>query len=104
MNKTMKITIATTVLAVAAAAGAQDHAMLAAPAAAAADNNEGLKAIGKGLALGLGALGTAIAQARIGSSMIGSLSEDPSKFGTFMLIFLLPETLVILGFVALFMI
>lgn len=98
-----KIALATTVLAVAAVAGAQDHAMMATTTAA-VDNNEGLKAIGKGLALGLGALGTAIAQARIGSSMIGSLSEDPSKFGTFMLIFLLPETLVILGFVALFMI
>lgn len=101
MKQSTKTIVATLLLAAAATAMAQDtHAMMT----AAADNNAGLKAIGKGLALGLGALGTAIAQARIGSSMIGSLTEDPSKFGTFMLIFLLPETLVILGFVALFMI
>lgn len=69
-----------------------------------ASNNEGLAAIGKGLALGLGAVGTGLAQARIGSSLVGAVAEDPSKFGQLLLVFLLPETLVILGFVGLFLI
>lgn len=65
---------------------------------------QGLRAVGAGLALGLGAIGTGIAQARIGSSLVGAVAEDPSKAGSLLLYFLLPETLVIFGFLALFLI
>ena len=64
--------------------------------------SKGLRAVGAGLALGLGAIGTGIAQARIGSSLVGAVAEDPSKAGSLLLYFLLPETLVIFGFLALF--
>ncbi|ADY25401.1 H+transporting two-sector ATPase C subunit [Deinococcus proteolyticus MRP] len=97
MTKYNKIAIVAVLFALAGAANAQE-------VAATAGNNEGLSAIGKGLALGLGAVGTGLAQARIGSSLVGAVAEDPSKFGQLLLVFLLPETLVILGFVGLFLI
>ncbi len=99
MTKTNKIVLAALVLALATTGFAQDTV-----AANDANNNEGLAAIGKGLALGLGALGTGVAQARIGSSLVGAAAEDSSKLGQLLLVFLLPETLVIFGFLALFLI
>ena len=98
MTNTTKIALAALVLALASTGFAQETV------AANGTNNEGLAAIGKGLALGLGALGTGIAQARIGSSLVGAAAEDPSKLGQLLLVFLLPETLVIFGFLALFLI
>ena len=99
MTKTNKSVLAALVLALATAGFAQDTV-----ASNDANNNEGLAAIGKGLALGLGALGTGVAQARIGSSLVGAAAEDSSKLGQLLLVFLLPETLVIFGFLALFLI
>ncbi|MFC6591798.1 V-type ATP synthase subunit K [Deinococcus lacus] len=98
MTKYNKIALASLIFALAATAGAQETVTTA------ATNNEGLAAIGKGLALGLGAIGTGLAQARIGSSLVGAVAEDPSKAGSLLLYFLLPETLVIFGFLALFLI
>ncbi len=57
--------------------------------------------IGKGLALGLGALGTGVAQSAIGAAALGAVAEDRRNFGTALIFFLLPETLVIFGFVGL---
>jgi len=56
-------------------------------------------AIGAGLAFGLGALGTGIAQARIGAAGAGVIAEKPELFGLALVFVALPETLVILGFV-----
>ena len=67
------------------------------------DSNRGLIAIGVGLAVGLGALGTAIAQARIGPAGIGSVAEKPESLGAALIFFLLPETLVIFGMVIAFL-
>ena len=58
----------------------------------------GLIAIGAGLAVGLGALATGYAQARIGSAGIGAIAEDPELTGRVILLVAIPETLVILGF------
>lgn len=99
MTKTTKIVVASLILALAATGFAQDTTV-----ANDANNNEGLIAIGKGLALGLAALGTGWAQSRIGSSLVGAAAEDSSKLGQLLLVFLLPETLVIFGFLALFLI
>ncbi len=99
MNKTTKIVVASLVLALAATGFAQE----AGTVAGGQDSMyKGLRAIGAGLALGLGALGTGVAQARIGSSLVGAVAEDPSKAGSLLLYFLIPETLVIFGFLALF--
>lgn len=60
--------------------------------------DSGLIAIGAGLAIGLTALGTGYAQARIGSAGMGALAEKPELVGRVILLVALPETLVILGF------
>lgn len=58
----------------------------------------GLLAIGAGLAVGLGALATGLAQARIGSAGMGAIAEKPELTGRVILLVAIPETLVILGF------
>ena len=55
--------------------------------------------LGAGIAFGLGALGTGIAQSRIGSAGAGSIAEKPETFGTMVILIAIPETMVILGFV-----
>jgi V/A-type H+/Na+-transporting ATPase subunit K len=58
----------------------------------------GLVAIGAGLAVGLAAIGTGIAQSRIGSAGVGMIAEKPETLGTVILLIAIPETMVILGF------
>lgn len=62
----------------------------------------GLKALGAGLAFLGGALGTGLAQSRAVAAVVGSVAEDPGQLGVGILLIVIPETLVILGFVALF--
>lgn len=54
--------------------------------------------IGAGLAVGLAAIGTGIAQARIGSAGAGVIAEKPDMVGIVILLIAIPETMVILGF------
>ncbi len=54
-------------------------------------------AIGKGLAIGLGLLGTGMAQSAIGAAAVGAVAEDRRNFGTALIFFLIPETLAIFG-------
>ncbi|BDP42727.1 ATP synthase subunit K [Deinococcus aetherius] len=98
MTRYNKIVLASLVLALATTGFAQE----AGTNAATDELYRGLRAVGAGLALGLGALGTGVAQARIGSSLVGAVAEDASKAGSLLLYFLIPETLVIFGFLALF--
>ena len=58
----------------------------------------GLIAIGAGLAVGLAAIGTGYAQARIGAAAMAAIAEKPELTGRAILLVALPETLVILGF------
>ncbi len=58
----------------------------------------GLVAIAAGLAIGMAALGTAYAQARIGSAGMGALAEKEELRGIVLILVALPETMVILGF------
>ncbi|HEY4484942.1 MAG TPA: ATPase [Nitrospiria bacterium] len=58
----------------------------------------GLIALGAGLAIGLTALATAMAQARIGAAGVGAILEKPESFGTVIILLVIPETLVIFGF------
>jgi V/A-type H+-transporting ATPase subunit K len=55
--------------------------------------------IGAGIAFGLGALGTGIAQSKIGSAGAGTIAERPETFGLMVVLVAIPETMVILGFV-----
>ena len=72
-------------------------AFAAEEAAASGGLDRGLIAVGMGLAVGLAALGTGVAQARIGAAGVGAIAEDRSNFGTALIFLLLPETLVIFG-------
>jgi len=58
----------------------------------------GLIAIGAGLAVGLTALATGLAQSRIGAAAMGVIAERPELTGRAILMLAIPETLVILGF------
>lgn len=58
----------------------------------------GLIAIGAGLAIGLAALATALAQARIGAAGVGAILEKPESFGIVIILLVIPETIVIFGF------
>jgi len=56
-----------------------------------------LAALGKGLAIGLGLIGTGLAQSAIGAAAVGAVAEDRRNFGTALVFFLIPETLAIFG-------
>jgi V/A-type H+-transporting ATPase subunit K len=58
----------------------------------------GLTAIGAALAVGIAAIGTGMAQARIGSAGAGVIAEKPEMLGVVILLIAIPETMVILGF------
>ena len=60
---------------------------------------DGLTAIGAGLTLGISALATAIAESSIGSAAIGAMAEKEELFGKGLVLTVIPETIVIFGFV-----
>lgn len=62
----------------------------------------GLMGLGAAIAIGLGAIGTGIAQSRIGGAAAGVVAERPEMFGTMLIFLVIPETLVIFGFVIAF--
>ena len=59
--------------------------------------------MGAGLALGLAAIGAGFSQAAIGSAAVGMIAEDGSKFGPALIFTALPESIVILGALPLFL-
>ncbi|NHN60834.1 MULTISPECIES: F0F1 ATP synthase subunit C [Halorussus] len=79
-----------------------DAALLAQEGAAAAPAipNKAAAAI----AVGLAALGAGYAERGIGSAAVGAIAEDESLFGTGLILTVLPETLVILALVAVFLV
>ena len=58
-----------------------------------------LLALAAALAIGIPALATAYAQAKIGSAGAGTVAEKPETSGTMITLEAIPETIVILGFV-----
>ena len=58
-----------------------------------------IAAIGAGLAILGGAIGTGMAQAAVGSAGLGMIAEKPESTGIALLFYVLPETLLIFGFV-----
>lgn len=59
-------------------------------------------ALAAALAVGLSALATAWAQSKIGSAGAGTLAERPESFGQILIYLVIPETLIIFGFVIAF--
>ena len=62
----------------------------------------GLIAIGAALAIGLCTIGVGIAQASIGSAGAGTIAERPQAFGQILIYLVIPETIIIFGFVIAF--
>ena len=104
MNKnTLKMSLRTLIVLLVVTLVAQG---VAAQDAAAEDDNDingDIGMIGVGLALGLAAIGAGYSQAAIGSAAVGMLAEDVSKFGVALIFTALPESIVILGALPLFL-
>ncbi len=106
MNKnTLKISLRTLIVLLVVSLVAQG---VAAQDAATTDDdsndiNGDIGMIGVGLALGLAAIGAGFSQAAIGSAAVGMLAEDGSKFGVALIFTALPESIVILGALPLFL-
>jgi V/A-type H+/Na+-transporting ATPase subunit K len=62
----------------------------------------GMVAIAAALAIGISAIAVAIAMAAIGSAGAGVLAERPQAFGQILIYLVIPETLIIFGFVIAF--
>lgn len=60
---------------------------------------EGMRYLAAALAVGLGGLGTALAQSRIGAAGAGAIAEKPELTGRMIILIAIPETIVVLGFV-----
>jgi V/A-type H+/Na+-transporting ATPase subunit K len=65
--------------------------------------NPGLIAIGAGIAIGVSAIATAMAMGAIGSAGVGALVERPQAFGQILIYLVIPETIIIFGFVIAFL-
>jgi V/A-type H+-transporting ATPase subunit K len=63
------------------------------------DLGTGMALVGAGIAIGAAGIGTGIAQSQIGAAAVGATAEDPKMFGRGIILLVLPETIVILGFV-----
>ena len=64
----------------------------------------GLIAIGAGFAIGVTAIAAAIAEKEIGAAAVGAMAEKSDTFGKGLILTVIPETLVIFGFVMAFLI
>ncbi|MFB6353110.1 MAG: F0F1 ATP synthase subunit C, partial [Halobacteriales archaeon] len=59
---------------------------------------------GAALAVGLAALGAGIAERGIGAAAVGAIAEDTDLFGIGLVMTVIPETLVILAIVVIFLV
>jgi V/A-type H+-transporting ATPase subunit K len=57
------------------------------------------KAFAAAIAISATAFATAMTQCRIGSAGVGALAENPKLFASILIYLVIPETMVILGFV-----
>jgi V/A-type H+-transporting ATPase subunit K len=64
-----------------------------------ADINTGLIALAAGLALGVSAIATAMAEKQIGAAAVGAMAEKEGLFGKGLILTVIPETIVIFGLV-----
>jgi V/A-type H+-transporting ATPase subunit K len=59
--------------------------------------------LGAGIALAGCGIGTGLSQGPVGAAGVGMVAEDGSKFVTALIFMAIPETIVLFGFVALFL-
>lgn len=70
----------------------------------ATDIGVGLIALGAGVAVGLSALASAIAEKEIGAAAVGAMAEKEELFGKGLILTVIPETLIILGLLGAYLI
>ena len=103
-NNTLKMSLRTLIILLVLTLVAQGVAAQDAAEDSGEDTNVGnIGNIGVGIALGLAGLGAGYSQAAIGSAAVGMLAEDGSKFGYALIFTALPESIVILGALPLFL-
>ena len=66
-------------------------------------SDPGAIAIAAGIAIGLAAIGTGWAEKDIGSAAVGALAENEKIFGKAMILTVIPETIIIFGFLIAFL-
>lgn len=59
--------------------------------------------VGAGLAMLGGAIGTALAQSSVGASAVGVMAEKPELSNNLLIYYVIPETLVVFGFIIAFL-
>jgi V/A-type H+-transporting ATPase subunit K len=96
----MTVFIATLVAGVATAQEAEAEAEAEADTG---NDKDTLAKLGAGIALAGCGIGTGLAQGPIGAAAVGMIAEDGSKFGLALLFTVLPETIVLFGFLTLFL-
>jgi len=70
-----------------------------------AENGQGIPpSAGAAIAVGLAALGAGIAERGIGAAAVGATAEDDDMFGRGLILTVIPETLVILALVTIFLV
>jgi len=73
--------------------------------AAAENGGQGIPpSAGAAIAVGLAALGAGIAERGIGAAAVGATAEDDEMFGRGLILTVIPETLVILALVTIFLV
>jgi V/A-type H+-transporting ATPase subunit K len=71
----------------------------------ATENGQGIPpSAGAAIAVGLAALGAGIAERGIGAAAVGATAEDDEMFGRGLILTVIPETLVILALVTIFLV
>lgn len=63
----------------------------------------GLAAIGAGIAVGLAGLGAGLAEKDVGAAAVGAMAENEKLFGKGLVMMVIPETIVLFGFVIAFL-
>ncbi|HKI59158.1 MAG TPA: V-type ATP synthase subunit K [Trueperaceae bacterium] len=96
MNKLAKV------LGLLAVVGVVASVAFAQGAAGGGNIGAGLMGVGAGLAIGLAGIGVGIAQGYIGSAGLGTITEKPEMFGQVLVFLVIPETIIIFGFVIAF--
>lgn len=65
---------------------------------------EGLIALGAGVAMLGAAIGTGMVQSSVGSSALGVIAERPEESNKLLIYYLIPESILIFGFIASYLI
>lgn len=67
------------------------------------DIGMGMIALAAGLAVGLTGLGAGLAEKEVGAAAVGATAEDPKMFVKGIVYMVLPETILLLGFIIAFL-